>query len=122
MNRGGLRTGRRVALMGAAAAALAACGATGQPSITATVICREHSQLVTVAIGPAPAGYPSGSVHVAIGNSDNEVMAALADVFGDVEPGGEVSSTVPGPGEVPVLVTWPDETTTSRTVTAPACR
>jgi hypothetical protein len=96
-------------------------GGGAEPTITTSTACRGGTPLITVAIGEAPPSWPPGPVHVAIGKQDNEVADLVADVFGDTHPGGGVSSTVPRPGPTPVVVTWPDATTTRRTVTVPEC-
>jgi hypothetical protein len=105
----------------ATAAAVLATAAACNPTITITATCRGDQPFITVDLGQAGPDYPDAPIHIAIGTPTDETAAVVADVMGDTSPGGGVSSTVSDPGEVPVVVTWADGTTTKRTATAPTC-
>jgi hypothetical protein len=93
----------------------------GKPAVSTRAVCRGPVPLVTVALGPAPAGYQHVAADVTIGTPDGELAEILADSLGGLYPDGAVSSTVDGPSPVPVTIIWPDGGITRRSVPTPHC-
>jgi hypothetical protein len=92
-----------------------------KPVVSTWAVCRGPVPLVTVALGPAPAGYQHVPADVTIGAPDGELAEILADSLGGLYPDGEISSTVDGPSPVPVTIIWPDGGITRRSVPTPHC-
>lgn len=92
-----------------------------KPEVTISASCRGPVALISVQLGPAPAGYPDQDAELAFGEHPDLIAATVLDVMGGIVPDGAASSTVQEPSPVPVTITWPDGTRSSWSVPTPLC-